>query len=124
MRPGCPSRRRCGALCANCRAEWSSSAYRTVQEELSNALRHAPGSPVRVELDHAREGLGVTVVNGPATEPATERTPRETGEGHALTGMRERVAMLGGRLALRPAGEGGFEVAAFLPACGTEEPGG
>ncbi|WP_052708509.1 histidine kinase [Streptomyces sp. WMMB 714] len=104
------------------------SAYRIVQEALSNALRHAPGSPVRVELDHAREGLGVTVVNGPATELATEpgtgRTPRETGAGHGLTGMRERVAMLGGRLEVRPTDGGGFEVSAFLPAAGTGEPDG
>ena len=87
------------------------SAYRIVQEALSNALRHAPKAPVRVELAYEPDGLGLRVVNGPASEPAL----LPPGAGHGLTGMRERAAMLGGRLSAGPAGDGGFEVSGFLP---------
>lgn len=87
------------------------SAYRIVQEALSNSLRHAPNACVRVELAYAADGLGLRVVNGPSTHPASP----SPGAGHGLTGMRERAAMLGGRLTAGPTGDGGFEVAGFLP---------
>jgi signal transduction histidine kinase len=86
------------------------SAYRIVQEALSNAARHAPGAPVRVELAYAPTGLSVRVTNGP---PRTPPGPR--GSGHGLLGMRERAAMLGGELAAGPTPEGGYAVAAVLP---------
>ena len=97
------------------------SAYRIVQEALSNALRHAPGSEVRVELSYELTGLGLRIVN---TEP-TGTAPPSPGIGHGVTGMRERASMLGGELTAGPADDGGYEVAAFLPAApATERPAG
>ncbi|MEV8551842.1 sensor histidine kinase [Streptomyces glaucescens] len=87
------------------------SAYRIVQEALSNALRHAPGSDVRVRVGHVPEGLLLEITNS-----RPERTvPSSPGAGHGLLGMRERAAMLGGYVRARPAPHGGFGVVAFLP---------
>ncbi|MFE1286374.1 sensor histidine kinase [Streptomyces sp. NPDC058751] len=91
------------------------SAYRIIQEALSNALRHAPGSAVEVELWHFPRGLQVRVVNSRPERPA----PPSPGAGHGLLGMRERVAMLGGTLVTSETSCGGFAVAAFLPGNGT-----
>ncbi|MEV4341754.1 histidine kinase [Streptomyces sp. NPDC049590] len=87
------------------------SAYRIVQEALSNALRHAPGSRVRVEVGHLPDGLRLVVDNSPPRHPV----PPSPGAGHGLLGMRERVAMLGGRLVAGGTEGGGFNVTAFLP---------
>jgi signal transduction histidine kinase len=87
------------------------SAYRIIQEALSNALRHAPGSTVRVELGYFPRGLQVRVVNSRPTRPA----PPSPGAGHGLLGMRERAAMLGGTLVTSETSSGGFAVACFLP---------
>ncbi|MFD8542978.1 sensor histidine kinase [Streptomyces sp. NPDC059649] len=88
------------------------SAYRIVQEALSNAMRHAPGADVRVTLGHQRAGLSLRITNSAPTGPA----PRSPGIGHGLLGMRERTAMLGGELATGRTPDGGYEVTAFLPA--------
>lgn len=90
------------------------SAYRIVQEALSNVLRHAPGSTVRVELDHYPRGLQVRVINSRPARPA----PPSPGAGHGLLGMRERAVMLGGTLMATETSHGGFVVAAFLPRSG------
>ncbi|MEV6105441.1 histidine kinase [Streptomyces sp. NPDC051940] len=87
------------------------SAYRIIQEALSNTLRHAPGAPARVEIAYVFHGLGLRVVNGP---PAAESEP-SPGAGHGLTGMRERVTMLEGELATGATGDGGYQVEVFLP---------
>ncbi|MFF7161125.1 sensor histidine kinase [Streptomyces sp. NPDC008086] len=87
------------------------SAYRIVQEALSNALRHAPGSEVRVEISHDFHGLSLGVVN---SRPQ-RAVPPSPGAGHGLLGMRERATMLGGRLTAAPTEQGGFAVSAFLP---------
>ncbi|MFD3356332.1 sensor histidine kinase [Streptomyces fradiae] len=87
------------------------SAYRIVQEALSNVLRHAPGASARVEIGYVLGGLGLRVVNGPP-RGLVKPSP---GAGHGITGMRERVAMLGGELTAEATGEGGYEVAAFIP---------
>ncbi|WP_093612402.1 sensor histidine kinase [Streptomyces indicus] len=87
------------------------SAYRIVQEALSNTLRHAPGAQAKVEVAYVLGGLGLRVVNGPATG-LVKPSP---GAGHGLTGMRERVAMLGGVMTAGESADGGYEVSAFLP---------
>ncbi|AUG78672.1 histidine kinase [Kitasatospora sp. MMS16-BH015] len=87
------------------------SAYRIVQEALSNAMRHAPGAEVRVELAYRTTELTLTVTNSRPHRP----TPPGNGTGHGLLGMRERVAMLGGRIATGPTPEGGYAVTALLP---------
>ena len=90
------------------------SAYRIVQEALSNAIRHAPGAVARVELAYAGPGLGVRVVNS-APGKGGRAGHGGPGTGHGLLGMRERTAMLGGELAAGPTPDGGYEVSAFLP---------
>ncbi|WP_181139967.1 sensor histidine kinase [Streptomyces sp. Ru71] len=87
------------------------SAYRIVQESLSNAMRHAPGSAVRVEVVHFPDGLFLSIINSRPTRPASE----SPGTGHGLLGMRERASMLGGHVVYTPTLHGGFAVSAFLP---------
>ncbi|MFC5670189.1 sensor histidine kinase [Streptomyces incanus] len=88
------------------------SAYRIVQEALSNVLRHAPGATAHVTLVYDPRGLRVEVVN---TGPAREAPP-SAGAGHGLLGMRERAVMLGGRLTAGPWTGRGYKVDAYLPA--------
>ena len=91
------------------------SVYRIVQEALSNAVRHAPGAGIEVDVRVDAGSVRAVVHNAPggAGEPGT-------GAGHGLIGMRERAVLLGGKLDAGPTGEGGFEVAVQLP-LGAEE---
>ena len=95
------------------------SAYRIVQEALSNSLRHAPGATARVEMGYVLGGLGLRVLNGPATG-FVKPSP---GAGHGITGMRERVTMLNGEMTAGATDDGGYEVAVFLPVAMTEDAG-
>ncbi|HET6855710.1 MAG TPA: histidine kinase [Streptomyces sp.] len=87
------------------------SAYRIIQEALSNALRHAPGASAKVEVSYVLGGLGLRIVNTPA-RGLVKPSP---GAGHGITGMRERVTMLNGEMTAEPTQDGGYEVAAFIP---------
>ncbi|MFH9267176.1 sensor histidine kinase [Streptomyces sp. NPDC017546] len=87
------------------------SAYRIVQEALSNVMRHAPSASAEVVIGHRPAGLTVRVVNSPPDRPAAP----SPGVRHGLLGMRERAAMLGGELATGPTPDGGWEVTAILP---------
>ncbi|WUW18993.1 histidine kinase [Streptomyces sp. NBC_01465] len=87
------------------------SAYRIVQEALSNVLRHAPGAGARVEVSYVLGGLGLRVVNGPA-RGLVKPSP---GAGHGITGMRERVSMLNGEMTAAATDDGGYEIAVFIP---------
>ncbi|GAA4908536.1 sensor histidine kinase [Streptomyces coeruleoprunus] len=87
------------------------SAYRIIQEALSNVLRHAPGASARVEVSYVLGGLGLRIVNGPP-RGLVKPSP---GAGHGITGMRERVAMLNGELTAETTEDGGYEVTAFVP---------
>jgi signal transduction histidine kinase len=87
------------------------TAYRIVQEALTNVRRHAPGAAVDVELHYAEDALRVLVRdNGPGQPDAAAEAA-----GHGLLGMRERAAMVGGRLWTGPAPGSGFLVTAVLP---------
>jgi signal transduction histidine kinase len=86
------------------------SAYRILQEALTNAARHAPGAAVRVVVGGTAGDLSLSVRNDPSDVP-----PSDAGAGYGVRGMRERAAMLGGQLRAGPAGDGGFEVSAVLP---------
>jgi signal transduction histidine kinase len=88
-------------------------AYRIVQESLSNASQHAPGAAVTVSVGHDFGAVLLRVANGPGGPAGPPRNER--GPGHGLTGMRERVALLGGSLSAGPAPDGGFVVSAVLP---------
>ena len=88
-------------------------AYRIVQESLSNASQHAPGTPVTVLVDRDPAGIVLQVANGPGV-PAVSAVDDHR-SGHGIAGMRERVALLGGSLSAGPAPDGRFVVSAVLP---------
>lgn len=87
--------------------------YRIVQESLANAVRHSPGAPVTVTMEHGTDATTVTVRNGPAAVPESAGT---TSSGSGIAGMRERVASIGGTLDARRLADGGFAVHARIPA--------
>ncbi len=91
-------------------ADLALSAYRIVQEALTNVVRHAGTGRCRVRVDHGDGELTVEVVDGGhgSTGPGSPH-------GFGLVGMRERVALLNGRLEAGPRPEGGFRVTAVLP---------
>ncbi|MFD0378591.1 sensor histidine kinase [Streptomyces sp. NPDC127112] len=92
------------------------SAYRLVQEALSNVVRHAPGARADVRVRQAADALHVSVVNSPPAQPRRAVEPVEPrAGGHGLVGMRERVAMLDGEFTAEALAEGGFRVTAVLP---------
>ncbi|GAA2231938.1 hypothetical protein GCM10010413_32780 [Promicromonospora sukumoe] len=87
------------------------TAFRVVQEALSNALRHAPGSAVTVRISGDGHELRVVVTNTP---PGRDDEPTP-GARLGLAGIRERVAAIGGTVTAGPTLDGGFEVTATLP---------
>ncbi|MCX5204515.1 histidine kinase [Streptomyces sp. NBC_00237] len=87
------------------------TAYRVVQEALTNVHKHAVRPTVRVAVRHLPSALEVTVTNTAAHVPA----PPLPGSGLGLVGLRERVELLGGRFAAGPGPSGGFAVTARLP---------
>jgi signal transduction histidine kinase len=88
------------------------SAYRILQEALTNARTHAPGATVRIELAYQPSVLFIRISDdGPGVD---EPTDGPSG-GHGLVGMRERAVMLGGWLNTGRATEGGFLIEAGLP---------
>jgi signal transduction histidine kinase len=93
------------------------SAYRIVQEALSNAMRHAPGSNVQVHVAYHPDGVALDVRN----DQVLATSAALPGGGHGIIGMRERATMLGGNLDAGPTGDGGFHVAAVLPVSPPEE---
>ena len=102
------------------------TAYRTVQEGLTNARKHAPGAEVVVRLAGSPgEGLTVEVCNeAPGSRPAPGPDPgpaagaeavSDPGPGQGLVGLAERVALADGRLEHGPTAGGGWRLAAWLP---------
>ncbi len=101
--------RRNGPLPAISRAT-DLTAYRVIQEALTNACRHARGEPVRLTLRSGPDGLLIEVRNDGPPVPAPADLP-----GHGIVGMRERVHAVGGTLRAGPRPGGGFRVSATLP---------
>jgi signal transduction histidine kinase len=102
------------------------SAYRIVQEALSNAMRHAPESHVQLHLAYRPDALALEICNDAALKAVpvlagSGDRAAAGGGGHGLVGMRERTAMLGGSLDAGPTADGGFRVAAVLPVSPPEE---
>jgi signal transduction histidine kinase len=96
------------------------SAYRLVQEALTNVIKHA-GTPTRVvvTVQHDDESLTVSVVDdGRGAGASADADGPDSG--HGLIGMRERVEIWGGRLTAGPASGGGYAVTATLPYGGLE----
>jgi signal transduction histidine kinase len=89
-------------------------AYRTAQEGLTNARKHAPGQPVALSLGFEAGQVTVTVANPVA--PADTKAPlAAAGAGAGLTGLRERAALAGGTLEAGPA-DGTWRVSLRIPA--------
>ena len=90
------------------------SAYRIVQESLTNVVRHAGTDRCRVTVDYRDEQLAVEIADDGRGDCAASN-----GSGYGITGMRERVGLLHGEFAAGPRPGGGFRVAAVLPLPGT-----
>ncbi|SDS95490.1 Signal transduction histidine kinase [Microlunatus soli] len=89
------------------------TAYRVVQEGLTNVHKHAPGAATTVSVTYAHDQLELMVQNGPAADPPGANSA--TGTGAGLRGLRERVQILGGELAAAADAEGGFVMTARIP---------
>jgi signal transduction histidine kinase len=88
------------------------SAYRIVQEALTNALRHAGPAHAWVAVRYGGDDVEIEVANDGRSESNGEAS------GHGLVGMRERVALCGGELRMGPRPGGGFSISARLPVDG------
>jgi signal transduction histidine kinase len=89
-------------------------AIRLVTEALTNALKHAPGAPVAIDVQATAGELAVTVGNGPAQGGPSGL--EQAGGGYGVTGMRDRVVSRGGQFTAGPAAGGGWRMHAVLPA--------
>ncbi|WP_327735789.1 histidine kinase [Streptomyces nojiriensis] len=94
-------------------AEVEQTAFRVVQEALTNCHKHAPGARVVVRLAHRAGEVAMQVENGPCDGKSPE--PGLPSGGNGLVGMRERVLGLGGVFVSGPTDAGGFKVSAVLP---------
>ncbi|MFG3706625.1 sensor histidine kinase [Micromonospora sp. NPDC047670] len=94
------------------------TAYRFVQEALTNVHKHAPGAPTRVRIQQTARLLRLSVRNGRG-RPVTN-APLPVG-GHGLLGLAERVRLVGGAFTAGPTPDGGFEVTAEVPTFRSEQ---
>ncbi|WP_367132181.1 MULTISPECIES: histidine kinase [Streptomyces] len=98
-------------------AAWSDTvqraAFRTVQEALSNARKHAPGAPVTIHLYESDRHLHLMARNAPPAPPVPP--PALPTGGYGLTGLRERAQLAGGTLEAHPTDDGGFLIHAVYP---------
>ncbi len=97
-------------------AEVESTAFRVVQEALTNVHKHAAGAKTHVRLAHRVSEIAMQVENEPPPELSGEASARLSSGGNGLVGMRERVAALGGVFVSGPTDAGGFRVSAVIPA--------
>ncbi|MBZ4323535.1 sensor histidine kinase [Streptomyces huiliensis] len=93
-------------------ARVESTAYRVVQEALTNVHKHAPGAAARVRVAHREGEVALQVENGPSDGGTDAGLPSG---GNGLVGMRERVTALGGVFVSGPTDRGGFRVSAVIP---------
>jgi signal transduction histidine kinase len=92
------------------------AAYRTVQEALTNALKHSPGATTTVTIHWGENGLHLWVHNGPVSSAAAQHIARPVpGSGNGLRGMSERIALYHGTLTYGLQPDGGWLVEAALP---------
>jgi signal transduction histidine kinase len=96
----------------NLAPELTQTAYRVVQEGLTNALRYASGAAVAVLVRGESEALVVEVRNGPASR---DTALAGSGTGNGLKGLRERLAPIGGTLDVGPTAAGGWRLSARIP---------
>ena len=94
-----------------------SAVFRVAQQAISNALQHAPGAPITVEVRRLETALELSVLNGPAHRASTD----PGGGGTGLTVMRERADAVGGVLQAGPVEGGGWRVRLVLPLAREED---
>jgi signal transduction histidine kinase len=97
------------------------TAYRIVQEALSNVVRHAPSAQAEVLIDVRGTALHVQVHNGPPSGEHRGSGSSPDRGGHGLRGMRERINLLGGSLETGSRPSGGYSVEATLPSAIIEQ---
>ncbi|MER6570329.1 histidine kinase [Streptomyces sp. NPDC001093] len=97
-------------------AEVEQTAYRVVQEALTNVHKHAAGAKTHVRLAHRVSEIAMQVENEPPPEPGSASAAGLPSGGNGLVGMRERVVALGGVFVSGPTDAGGFRVSAVIPA--------
>jgi signal transduction histidine kinase len=93
--------------------DWS--AYRIIQQALTNVAQYAPHADVQVTIEFDDGWVGLAVIDDGGSDAPPRR--RANGDGRGLVGIRERVAVLGGTLDAAPV-DGGFAVRARLPSRG------
>ncbi|MGC9378484.1 histidine kinase [Streptomyces sp. MH13] len=96
--------------------EVESTAFRVVQEALTNVHKHAAGAKTYVRLAHRVSEIAMQVENEPPPEVSSASSARLPSGGNGLVGMKERVAALGGVFVSGPTDAGGFRVSAVIPA--------
>ena len=92
------------------------AAHHIAREALTNAMKHAPGAPLEIQVELSDDELTITARNGTVT---TASALAETGSSLGLAGMRDRVGALGGTFAAGLDPDGGFSLSARLPAPST-----
>ncbi|WP_446037885.1 sensor histidine kinase, partial [Streptomyces sp. SID1143] len=102
-----------GAPDGACPPTVEQTAYRVVQEALTNVHKHAAGAATRVRVAHREAEVALQVENEPAADGAADAGLPSGGNG--LVGMRERVTALGGGFVSGPTDAGGFRVSAIIP---------
>ncbi|GGS30303.1 histidine kinase [Streptomyces griseoviridis] len=96
--------------------EVEQTAFRVVQEALTNVHKHASGAKTYVRLAHRVSEIAMQVENDPPPEPGSASVAGLPSGGNGLVGMKERVAALGGVFVSGPTEAGGFRVSAVIPA--------
>jgi len=91
------------------------SAYRIIQEALTNVIKHGAGSAAEVTISYRPDSVTVEVADQGAGAPPAEVPAPRTDPGHGIIGMRERVAVFGGEFSAGPGPDGGFLVRACFP---------
>jgi signal transduction histidine kinase len=117
---GLPVDVRVGGPVAELPRSLDATAYRIVQEALTNVLRHAPGAATRVAVEHTGSAVDLVVENAARSAdapppPGVDGEPGAGPGGHGLRGMRERAALFGGTVTAGATPAGGFRVAVHLP---------
>jgi signal transduction histidine kinase len=93
--------------------DWS--AYRIIQESLTNVVKHAPGSHTRVTISYEPDRVRLAVVDDGPRGNGARNGSRPNRHGRGLIGIRERASVLGGEITYGPVPHGGFAVEASLP---------
>jgi signal transduction histidine kinase len=96
-------------LSTNC----ADTAYRIVQEGITNAMKHAPGATMEISVCGDADGIKVRLLNGPPVDRSSGL--ERSGGRNGLSGMRERVLQCGGTFRAGATAEGGWELVGTLP---------